>query len=608
MDKIKQSAVKIWDKRETVYTFVLLCGVIMTAALMYVRAFYGTELTDEAYYVAEAKEMLNGNIPYAYASYTQATGFLFILIAIEAVYKLFVPDLTGVFLFSRLCFVTCKVLACFVVYRVLERRTKKYHALLLSAIILPMWGYLQNFSYNTIPQLMMLMAGCLLYDVIEQDAPYKKTKTIISGFITAIGCFANPGWGVALIVFVFLILFRVSDKKEKARMLALFLGAVLTEVFVVAVPIVIQTSFSKLWYGFYRLFINPIPVDSLNTDKAWAGVVNSFIEPVKMWIKIFIPVVLISFAFSRRYISENGEKLSKRQCLTLSITAGLLVHLRYLSYEDRGNTSFVYNWAFGVFCYMLIYMVTKHYKEEKIIWYLGLYPVMFAVAEIMLVSVGADIGRFVNVYTVTIPVLCVLFKHKVELIRIASTIIAVLLIISYGYVDFHYVYRDENFRALDYKVQSGVYKGIYTTEARSEDLPELEEYLNSVIEEGDTYAFRDNVPGAYLMIHKGTVCDISTWDALQYSYHRNSPAQLFDYYRVRDMIPDKIIYVDFGRDENLSIEDPEYRYNDWVNAYYDLVQDIDLNETFYHVMVYQYNGTFDGDYQYWIDMYWEPVE
>ena len=110
------------------------------------------------------------------------------------------------------------------------------------------------------------------------------------------------------------------------------------------------------------------------------------------------------------------------------------------------------------------------------------------------------------------------------------------------------------------------------------------------------------------MVHKGKVCDISTWDILQHSYQRNSPAILFDYYRRRDMIPDKIIYVDFGRDENLSIIEPEYRYNDWVNRYYDLVEDIELNDTYFHVMAYQYNGTFDGDYQWWIDTYWELVK
>ena len=83
---------------------------------------------------------------------------------------------------------------------------------------------------------------------------------------------------------------------------------------------------------------------------------------------------------------------------------------------------------------------------------------------------------------------------------------------------------------------------------------------------------------------------------------------MYDYYRVRDMIPDKIIYVDFGKDERLSINNPDFRYNDWVNAYYDLVEDIRLNETFFRVMVYQYNGKFDGNYQWWIQNYLNLAE
>lgn len=607
-DKLKQATVKIWDKRETIYTITILCGFVLTAILMYLRSFYGTDLTDEAYYVSEAKEMLNGNLPFSYNNSSKALGFAFILVAIEAVYKIFVPDLAGVFLFTRLCFVTYKLLTCCVVYRVLQRRDKKYHALLLAAMILPINGSLQNFSYNTIPEMAMIMAGCLLYDVIEQDAPHKKVKIIAAGFITAVGCFANAGWGVALIVFLALLAIRVHGKKDKIIMLAYFLGAVLAEVLIVIVPIVVQTSISELWYGFYRLFINPIPVDAMNPYKTWTDVIASFVGPVKLWIKIFVPVFLFTFVFSLRYVSEYGKKLSKNESFTLAITAGLFAHLIILSYLLRGDTSLVYSWAFVTFCYMLIFGATRHYKEEYIIWYLGIYPPVYAVAEIILLSYGAEIGRFANAYTILIPVLYVLLKNKSELVRIAATVIAGVLIVSLGYADFHEVYRDENFYVLNYKVQSGVYKGIYTTKARANNLPELEEYLNSIIEDDEAYAFRDNVPSAYLMVHKGKMCELSTWDYLQYSYKRNSPAPMFDYYRRRDMIPDKIIYIDYGRDENLSIEDPGIRYNDWVNAYYDLVEDIELNETFYHVMVYQYNGTFDGDYQYWIDSYWNLVK
>lgn len=607
-ERLKEKYNIVWDKRETIYTIIILCGVIFTAVLMYYRAFFGTELTDGAYYVSEAKEILNGNVPFAYNNSSKAVGFTFLLIAVEAIYGLFVPNLEGVFLFCKLCFVTYKVVIAFFVYWILQRRGKKSHALLMSALLIVVDGYMQLFSYNYVPMFNMLLAGCLLYDVIEQDAPRKKLEIVAAGFLTSIGCFANPGWGVALIVFTALIIIRISDKKDRVSILLWFYGAVIAEVLIVFIPISIQTSVSELWYGLYRLFINPIPMDAMNLNKTWAGVIDSFRGPLKQWIKIFVPVSIFTFFFSKRYISEKNEKLTTGQCVTLSVTAAMLLHILYLCYAYRGNTSVIQLWGFTAFCYSIVFIIIRAFKYEKIVWYLAIYPPIYAMAEIILLSNGATIERFVNAYTVLIPILYVLLKNKSELIRIMATVMTGAVILAYGYAGFHYVYRDDNFHNLTTRVESGVYKGNYTTPARAHDLPELEEYLNRIIGEDETYAFRDNVPSAYLMVHTGKVCEISTWDILQHSYHRNSPAVLFDYYRRRDMIPDKIIYIDFGRDANLSIVEDDYRYNDWVNAYYDLVEDIELNETYFHVMVYQYNGTFDGDYQWWIDNYWELVK
>ena len=598
----------IWDKHESIYTIAVLGGVILTSVLMYYRAFLGTELTDCAYYVSEAKEILNGNVPFAYNNSSKAVGFTFLLIAIEAIYGIFVSNLEGVFLFCKLCFVTYKIVIAFIVYWILQRRGKKSNALLMAGLLIVIDGYMPLFSYNYVPMFNMFLSGCLLYDAIEHNAPCKKMKVIAAGFLTSIGCFANPGWGVALIVFTVLMIVRGADKKEKIKTLIWFYGAVFVEVLIVFVPIAIQTSVSELWYGLYRLFINPIPVDSMNSNKTWMGVLDSFKDPVKQWLMIFLPVSLITFCFSKRYISEKNEKLSNGQYVTLSVTTAMLLHVLYLCYSYRGSTGIVQLWGFMAFCYMVVFLVIGVFKNEKIVWYLAIYPPIYAAAEIILVSSGANVGRFVNAYTVLIPVLYVLMKNKTELVRIMANLMVGFVIIIYGYIGFHYVYRDDDCHNLISRVESGVYKGNYTTPARAHDLPELEEYLNNIIDEDETYAFRDNVPSAYLMVHKGKVCEMSTWDILQHSYRRNSPAVLFDYYRRRDMIPDKIIYIDFGRDENLSIFEDDYRYNDWVDAYYDLVDDIELNETFFHIMVYQYNGTFDGNYQWWIDNYWNLVK
>ena len=277
-------------KMNSVFAVLTTSGVVVTFILMYFRAFLGTELSDEAYYIAEAKVILDGNIPYAYACGTQAIGFTFLLVVIESLYRLFVPDLAGIVLFTRLCFVTYKLIVWAVVFSVLRRKNQYTTAMIISALIIPLNGPILNFSYNTVPELTMFMVGCILYDTIEQDAPRKEMRLVISGFLTGIACFANPGWGVAFLVFLALIAVRVKSKKNKIISLLYYGGAVLADVLIVVISVSIAASFSDLCYGFYRMFIKSIPVESIAPDKTWSGTVNSFAQPFLQWVLIFVHV------------------------------------------------------------------------------------------------------------------------------------------------------------------------------------------------------------------------------------------------------------------------------------------------------------------------------
>ena len=600
MIELPENKTKIWAVRDNTYTFIVFLGAIIAVCLMYYRAFFGAELTDEAYHVAEAKVVLDGNIPYAYNYSSKAVGFVFIPVLLEAIYKCFVPSLEGIFLFTRLCFVTYKVMAAFIAYRVFQRNLRKSYAIILASIILALSASIANFDYNTIPIVALFIVGCILFDVIEQDAPGKVLKLVLAGIMTSLACFSNPGYTSSLIVFVIIILFRSEVKHNKKRDLFVYLAAVFGVVFLVAVLISIRTSFSSFCYGLYRLFMHTIPMDALDQNKTWGSVVDSFKGPLIAWIGIFAPVSALSFVISHRYTSESGVKLKRKQCFMISAIFAMCIYTIYFAVDNRDSGQ----WGFSIFLFMMVLFCIRAFSDEKIVLYLGVCFPLYTISTIILLSYSANINRFSSCFLIIVPILYVFYKDEMVLIRVMATVIAVVFILGTGYESFKTVYRDDDFQNLTHRIESGEYKGIYTTETRSKDLPELEEYLNLVIKEDETYAFRDNVPSAYLMVHTGKMCEISTWDVLQHSYHRNSPAVLFDYYRVRDMIPDIIVYIDYGRDENLSNIEPEYRYNDWINAYYELVDDFTLNDTFFHVIVYKYNGTFDGDYQWWIDNYW----
>lgn len=596
------------SKWEQLYTLIVIIGFVFTAGLMIVRCFYGTEITDEAYYVAEAKEILNGNIPFAFNNSSVAIGFTFFLVVFGRIYKFFVPDLVGIFLATRICFVIFKIVISVMIYLILRKGLKKADALLIASILIPTTQAtsLQNFSYYSIPIWLFLFSSLLLYDAIEQKSPHKSLELFCAGFITGFGCFANPGWSLSVFVFLFLIMVREQEKKEKYRDIIIFIGAILIDVCAIIIPIISKTSFSEFWYGIDRLFFHKFPMEPLNPAKNLQSIISSFKEPLINRFYYLVVAIIIYYVFSS-IINIKDKLLTKKQNIVFAFSIAFLLDIFISSCTNIGrDISSI--WAFTALLYIIVFIFIGLYRNEKIIWYLGVYPVVFSIAEIILVSYDASIVRFLNCFTLIIPLLYILFRQESRFIRIVAILIASVLIIAIGYSDFKYVYRDDYFSSLKHIVKNGVYKGIYTSENRAADLPELEYYLNKIIGNNETYAFRDNVPCAYLMIHKGKSCDISTWDILQYTYKRNAPSVLFDYYRRRNMIPDKIIYIDYGRDNNLSIQDSKFRYNDWVNTYYTLTADFQLNKTFKHIMVYQYNGSFDGNYQYWIDSYYRLIK
>jgi len=169
-------------------------------------------------------------------------------------------------------------------------------------------------------------------------------------------------------------------------------------------------------------------------------------------------------------------------------------------------------------------------------------------------------------------------KYKPVIANACIIAMAVLVSIVYlkGYYGF--VYRDAPIPELTYKMESGVYKGLYTVEERGKALVFLEREIQKVTGEQDKVLFKDQVPQAYLMT-KARHCTPSTWDIQQYTYVYKNLLQddydsmddslLHEYFKSSGRIPSKIIYVqDKERLEHLSIWDENFRFNQYVEQNY----------------------------------------
>lgn len=587
----------------TIYETMIAAGCILAAIIMIIRVFYGTEITDEAFYVSDALTMMHGNIYYAYNNYSYGTGGGFLMIPFLFIYEIFVSDNAGVFLYTRICYMVFWYTISLFGYRILKKDFKKSSALLVTGFIITYagGGGTYNFSYNTVPCALAYITGLTIYDALEHENKFSRMKLILSGFMMGIAVLGHLGYAVAVISFMVVILIRTKGVKEKVRnVLCCIIGGI-AEILVVTVPIIIQTSLSTLIAGIDNK-LHPYP-----TETMYQGTVSdkmaAVIEIYKQYIPYLIIVFVFVFFFSIKFIRENKKGLTKKGHAILAASVAMfLLTTHFCLIQIRTNSAIVnWYWGFSASIGIMFLFCILEFRKYPVILYLGLYPIVFAFVSIMGIDSSTSTGRF----AVAVPAMAIYFlillNEESKLASVIVTVSVVGCILSMGINNYRYVYRDGHISALNCKVESGVYKGLYTTPARAHDLPELEEYLNSIVDENEYYAFRDNVPAGYLMMHTGIMCDKSTWDCMNYSYNKNAPANLYEFYQRRDGFPQKYIYVDYGRDKKLSIEDEDYKFNEFINSYYKKVEDFALNSTFYHIMVFEYKGGFDGDFDYWID-------
>ena len=124
----------------TIYEAVIAVGCILSAIIMIIRVFYGTELTDEAFYVSDALTMMHGNVYYAYNNYSYGTGGVFLMIPLLFIYELFVPNNAGVFLYTRICYMIFWYTVSILGYRILKKDFKKSSALLVTGFMITFAG------------------------------------------------------------------------------------------------------------------------------------------------------------------------------------------------------------------------------------------------------------------------------------------------------------------------------------------------------------------------------------------------------------------------------------------------------------------------------------
>lgn len=562
------------DRNVTVFIYFVMTVIL---GLMVLRSQCEIEITDEAYYIAEAYSFLDGNVPFAYNT-VLTSGFAMVLSPIIAIWKLICPTMEGVFLYTRMLFLCFRMICIIIVFRCLKNHYQKNRLLLSLLVLFPYWGMsIPNFSYNTIASwILLLVGGMMFYSYMSNDFKLQNTMSVLCGCLVAVAVIAHPAQAINAIWFAVLWL-NIGKRRKNLKVLWYYALSGITTTVIVFVYIVLCSGLKELAFGIetiinYGTFIKPVPfIDAIK------GLLITFGIEMLLIIAPYIIGVVLGFQ-----MKEKGEKTNGLPLYATLI--GTLMAFLYIIFCKTGAEIFWHLGFVGGLDSVLIAVLPSASKNRWLM-HCFIMPYYFFIT-INGFMTYCDVSKRMYIFIPTFMVLGLIMYETDSVRKGGSILVTTILCIAVFLTtktDMQYIYKGYPIERLDVKIESGVYRGIYTVKDKANSIVELESYIKENTNDDMNVLFMEVVPMAYLMSNGHAFCP-TTWDIMQYSYGNNDSEGMLRYFESRGDIPDKIIYVDTGRDEMLSIDKNGYEFNKFVEKNYNCVERRQIGNRFKTVL------------------------
>ena len=575
---------------KAIFAIIILIYAV-AFALCWNRLYYGVEISDEAFYVAEAYIISNGAIPFT-NNFSVASGSFLLSSPIVKLFTAVSGGTEGIYLFMRQAFLIYKLLVSIVLVILFKRMFPIKLAFLLPLPYFAMCPFsINNFSYNTISLSLLLMSCTMLLAACQKNERYAKQFSFAGGVLMALNILSHPlNLFTALYVFVLLIIIERIYFKTSIRSCLFFFGGLLAAIIVTAYLAIISGGLRPIFEGISTI----LRERPRNHQKGVGFEYNlSTLFGMRHIFGIFVVSSVIALFFVLLFNILRKPRIRRNDAKTILVISLLLaqtLNVAILIYQYSNTADLTNNICIsGIFIAVLLLFVCS-FKKHIVFVLLFIAPFVVNYLLYMTQPDGLS-GRgyilfpsiivcialtYVALENTHMPLLGIAKKSIV--IHVGS-ILLTAVICSACVLNFYiYVYRDAPVHSLSYKMESGVFKGLYTLEERGKALIYLEQEIQKVTDSNDLVLFRDQSPQAYLMTN-AKHCAPSTWDSLQYSYgynnlfdesyDSNNDFLLQEYFRAIGHEPDIIIYVqDNERLEHLSLWDNDFKFTQFVKQNY----------------------------------------
>lgn len=534
--------------------------------LMLHRIRYGIDFTDESWYVAEPYIAAKGAHPYS-EIWEQAPGFVFPLVFVYRLFLMINGGTEGIFLFSRCLYLVWLLVVVLAIWRSVRRIPLP----LVLPLFLPCIGPLYDINYNTIGYAYLPLVASLLF-LAEREERREFPRGLIGGVIIARAIIGTPLVALPCVMMaVFLLL-----QKRWTSLKGYVLGGVSF-----AVVVVLYCSIPA---GGLQVLVDGLQY--YLTDGGYFQIPKKYVLPDALILQL-----RYQWQFGACCLGCAGCRLlfrGKPQLYRPFILVGLGFSACYgivLGFRTGNAEHFIrYTWYIGT----LLFAFLPDFRSSRSSGYVMIAVMHWAQYLVSsLTNVYGFSGRSYILFFASVSSLWALYEDlpsTLSLKRLGSLeklrfplrlcVTAVLVCSTLCMllrINYRHVYRDEPMAALTEQLDSGVWKGCYTTPEHADAARFLESTIRDMTGPGDQVLFCEWVSFAYLM-SDGEAFTPSTLNNIPFAHGINEPAIMYDYFEMRQDIPDKIIYVDYYWDQILSIEDETWKFNRFVEENYTFVR------------------------------------
>ena len=575
------------DKKRILFWSDILLWAVLAVSLVFLRASYGVEVTDEAYWVAEPYLVTQGAVPLADNwSQTPLTGLL--LAPLVSVYTALTGGTEGIYLYMLRAAVVFRAAISMGVWLLLRRQMDDRIAAVCAILLFSCdMGHMRGLNYNVLSLYLLALAGALLYDAVSQENIQKSAhRCAAAGVVMALCALAHITQIVNCVLLAVILLFQERRIYKKVPLWMIYgLSGLLIAVVVTAG--LELASGGNLFSGLGILLRENnyfrIPHMGFGQQAARSAEDLAFFG-FKRWL----PGFLLCFAiFSPLYFRKGGIHRDQfRAVFVLSLLGAFCIFLGWVCSRkgDIFPTDIPAMLLYIIVPLYLLCMETSYRRESfRMLLFLWL-PCLVSWLMVALASHAPANYRYYALNSgaiLTIPFIFSTLQGSFSLperpkiakwILEKSSLLPCLLGMLFSATMLLYlwnnVYRDDPIPQLTYRMEVGVYKGCYTSPERGHAMETLEQTIKELTSKSETVFFADLFPTGYLMTDSHYLAP-TTWDPNMYRYGFQDSNLLFSYFELSGEIPDKIVYVN-SEGEPLSIDDPENQFAAFVLDNYTL--------------------------------------